>query len=280
MRAIRGEATNVYDELRRKVAATPGVQSTTLTRGQPMEVSGLPLVVEGAAVVEPAPVVGAIWAGPGFFETLQIPILFGRAIDERDREGAPRAAVISEKMARQHFGGVNAVGRRFRIGQDPNWIEVVGVARDTGTADPGGDLIDPTPHLVFRSPAQSGQLSNTVIARTSLDATGLVGSMQRELRAMDTALPVLAAGTMRQRLEGSLAGPRAVAAFLGGLGTVGLSLAGIGLYAVIAFAVSRRSRGSASHGTQREASRSSGTWRATSPCWAALAPPWNGSPCS
>ena len=235
-------AANLYEELRRRVSATPGVQSTALTLGQPMQVTGVPLVVEGATAGGPASVAGRIWAGPGFFETLQVPILFGRAIDERDREGAPLAAVISERMARQHFGGVNVVGRRFRIGQDANWIEVVGVARDTGTSDPGSDLVDPTPHLVYRPPAQSGLFPTTVVARTSLDAAGLVGSMQRELRLLDPALPVLSAETMGQRLERSLMAPRAVAAFLGGLGAVGLSLAGIGLYAVIAFAVSRRSR--------------------------------------
>ena len=235
-------AANLYEELRRRVAATPGVQSTALTFGQPMQVTGVPLVVESAAGGGPAFVAGRIWAGPSFFETLQIPILFGRAIDERDREGAPLAAVISERMARQHFGVVNVVGRRFRIGQDANWIEVVGVARDTGTSDPGSDLVDPTPHLIYRPPAQSGLVPHTVVARTSLDAAGLVASMQRELRALDSALPVLSAETMGQRLERSLIAPRAVAAFLGGLGAVGLLLAGIGLYAVIAFAVSRRSR--------------------------------------
>jgi hypothetical protein len=57
---------------------------------------------------------GGIWAGPGFFETLQIPILYGRALDARDREGALVAAVVNESMARRYFGTVNAVGRRFR----------------------------------------------------------------------------------------------------------------------------------------------------------------------
>jgi predicted permease len=236
------QASNAYEDLRRRVAAIPGVQYAVLTRGQPMDVNGLPLIIEGRAEGQTIVGAGGIWAGPGFFETLRIPILFGRAIDERDRPGAPLAAVVSESMARQYFGDVNAVGRRFRIDQDPNWIEVVGVARDTGTADRGGDLVDPQRQLFFRPFEQFNLTPDSVVARTSLDAAALVGSMQLELLAVDPSLPIVAAMTMVQFLEQSLIAGRAVAAFLGVLGVLGLSLAGIGLYAVIAFAVSRRSR--------------------------------------
>ena len=236
------DARNVSEEIRRRVAAIPGVQSAVLIRGLPMQVTGMQLVVEGAGA-GPAAVAGGIWVGPGYFELLRIPILSGRAIDERDRRDTPRVAVISETMARQYFGTVNAVGRRFRFEQDANtWIEVIGVARDTGTADLHGDLVDPTPQLFYRSFAQWDLLPTTVLARTSLDASGLVGAMQRELRAVNVTLPVVSAKTMTQYLDESLVAPRAVATFLGGLGALGLGLAGIGLYAVVAFAVSRRSR--------------------------------------
>jgi predicted permease len=235
------EADRVYDELRRRVASIPGVQAVVLTGGEPMQTNGLPVVFEGA---DPTAIVVAnsIWAGPGYFETLRIPILFGRSLDERDRAGAPRVAVISESMARQHFDGVNAVGRRFRIDQDPNWIEVIGVATDTKTADLQGDLVDPTPYLFYRSSTQWGRPPNTVVARTSLDAASLVGAMQKELRAVNVALPVVMAKTMAQHLEDSLLAPAALTTFLGALGMLGLSLAGVGLYAVVSFAVSRRSR--------------------------------------
>jgi ABC-type antimicrobial peptide transport system permease subunit len=215
------------------------VQSSALTRGLPMQTDGMALVVEGApATGGPAVVAGAIWAGPNYFDLLRIPILFGRALDERDRPNTPRVAVISETMARQVFGAANAasaVGRRFKL-------EVVGVARDTGTADLSGDLLDPTPQLFYRSFAQWDLPPTTVLARTSLDAAGLVGAMQRELRAVNRALPVISAKTMAQQLDESLRAPKVVATFLGGLGALGLCLAGIGLYAVVAFAVSRRSR--------------------------------------
>jgi hypothetical protein len=234
----------VYEDLRRRLAAIPGVQSAVLTRGLPMQTTGMQVVVQDAGGAEgPAVSAGAIWAGPGYFDLLGIPILYGRAIDERDRQDTPRVAVISETMARQYFGDVNAVGRRFRFELDTNvWIDVIGVARDTGTANLAEDLVDPTPQLFYRSFAQSDLPPNTVLARTSLDAAGLLGPMQRELRTLNVELPVISARTMARHLEDSLIAPKAVATFLGGLGALGLSLAGIGLYAVIAFAVSRRSR--------------------------------------
>jgi ABC-type antimicrobial peptide transport system permease subunit len=236
------EAAGVYEEIRRRVAAIPGVESAVLTRGLPMQVAGIPLVVEGGAA-GPAFVGGGIWAGPGYFETLRIPILYGRAIDERDRRDTPRVAVINESMARTYFGMADAVGRRFRLEQDANAsFEVIGVARDTGTADLEGDLVDPTPHLFYRSFAQWDLPPDTVLARTSLDANGLVGAMQHEMRAVNVNLPVISAKTMEQYLEDSLLASKAVAASLGGLGALGLCLAGIGLYAVVRFAVSRRSR--------------------------------------
>ena len=208
-----------------------------------MQTDGVPIVAEGAASTR---VAGAIWVGPGYFEMLRIPILYGRALDERDRPETPRVAVISETMARQFFGPgsiATAVGRRFRFeGEINGWIQVVGVARDTGTADLQGDLVDPTPQLFYRSFRQWNVAPTAVLARTSLDAVALVGAMQRELRAVNVALPVIAAKTMTQYLEDSLLAPKAVATFLGGLGALGLGLAGIGLYAVVAFAVSRRSR--------------------------------------
>src|SRR5262249_36215910 len=146
---------------------------------------------EGAAGTQAASA-SAIWAGPGFFDLLRIPILYGRAFDARDRADSPRVAVISERMARRRFGIVNAVGRRFRFEREAaSWIEVIGVARDTGTADLLGDLLDPRPELFYRSSAQWSLPPTTVLARTSLDPVALGGAMLRELREINAALPVI-----------------------------------------------------------------------------------------
>jgi ABC-type antimicrobial peptide transport system permease subunit len=184
-----------------------------------------------------------IWAGSGFFETLRIPLLHGRVFDAHDRANTPRVAVITDTMARKYFGAVNAVGHRFRIQAEPgSWTEVIGVVRDTGTGDFANDVLDPVGPLFYRSYTQAGMPPTTVIARTSGDAAALVATMQHELRTVDVTLPVMTAQTMAQALENSQAAPRGVATLLGILGGLSLVLASLGLYAVVAFAVERRSR--------------------------------------
>ena len=237
-------ARTLYDNLLRRIQATPRVESAAVLRGLPMDVNGVPIVLDRATGEKGSEVNAiVIEAGPGFFDTLRIPLLYGRVFDARDGADTPRVAVITDRMARQYFGEINVVGRRFRSANDPNsWAEVIGVVRDTGTGDFDDDVVDPIAPPFYRSYTQSGTLPTTIIARTSGDAATLVAAMQRELRALDVTLPVVTASTMAQRLEQSQAPAKAVATFLGVLGGLGLVLASIGLYAVVAFAVARRSR--------------------------------------
>jgi predicted permease len=234
----------VYEDLLRRVQAIPGVESTTLLRGLPMNANGVAIVVDTAAGRTGGEVAAVMLnAGPGFFDTLRIPLLFGRVFDARDRADTPRVAVITDRMARERFGVVNAVGRRFRLANDPSsWTEVIGVVRDTGTGDFNDDVLDPISPPYYMSWAQSGALPTTVLARTSGSAAALVAAMQRELRAVDVTLPVITARTMAQAIADAQAVPAAGAALMGSLGGLGLVLASIGLYAVVGFAVARRTR--------------------------------------
>jgi hypothetical protein len=177
-------ARTVYDEIRRRIAAIPGVETAALLRGLPMEPDGLVIVVDDASGRAGSAVEAMVNAGPGFFDTLRIPLLYGRVFDARDRSETPRVVVISERMARQYFDEVNAVGRRFRLENDPtSWTEVIGVVRDTGTGSLADNVVDPIAPSFYSSYTQSGALPTTVIARTSGDAAVLVAAMQRELRA-------------------------------------------------------------------------------------------------
>jgi len=154
-----------------------------------------------------------IEAGPGFFDTLRIPLLYGRVFDARDRADTPRVAVITDRMARQYFGALDAVGRRFRLQNDPNswgrsdWRRA---GYRHGRLRRRCSRSDSRPPY-YRSYTQSGAPPTTIIARSSGDAAALVAAMQRELRAVDVTLPVVTASTMARRLEGSQAAPKAVA---------------------------------------------------------------------
>ena len=237
-------AKTAHDDLLRRIEAIPGVESAALLRGLPMASTGMSIVVD-SATGQPGSEVEfhMLEAGPGFFDTLRIPLLYGRVFDARDRADSPRVAVITEAMARKYFGGVDAVGRRFRLQVDPNsWTEVIGVVRDTGTGDFEDDILDRIGPTYYRSYTQSGAQATTVIARTTRDAGSLVAAMQRELRAVDVTLPVITAKTMAQARAESQAAPAMAATFLAVLAGLGLVLASIGLYAVVAFAVARRSR--------------------------------------
>jgi ABC-type antimicrobial peptide transport system permease subunit len=237
------ERASLLDEWRRRVAAAPGVDAAILARGLPMQTVGVRLVPDRGQG-EASPIVAtAVWAGPGFFDTLRIPVLYGRGFNARDGAGAPRVAVVSETMARAFFGTADPVGRRVRFERGvTEWIEIVGVVRDTGTADLQGDLVDPTRMLFYRPYAQWNVAPTVLLARTSGSESNLLSAMQRELRTIDPALPVIAVSTMRQYLEQSLTAASTTATALLVLGAIGLALAAIGLYAVVAFGVTRRTR--------------------------------------
>jgi len=231
----------MYEDLRRRVAAIPGVQSAVLTRGLPMQTAGTPLVTDDAdATVASSAVAGAIWAGPGYFDLLRIPILFGRPLDERDRPDTPRVAVISETMARQYFGAVNVVGRRFRPERDPNgWMEVVGVVgnlRENPDEDiPGTDAW----YLPYRQPTAGPITELTYVVKTSPDAS-IIPSVRNAVAQSDPDVPIFDAVTMEERFARFTVTERLSANLTAMLGVMGVFLAGVGVYAVLAFSVRRR----------------------------------------
>ena len=234
----------VYEELLRRIEAIPGVESAVLASGPPAgggaRMRYPPLVIDGHPPVagEEELRVASLLAGPGYFETLGIPLLRGRAFDERDRADAAPVAVVNETMARRYFGTVDAVGRRFLYEDEPDApVTVVGVVRDVRT-----DVMEIPEPLFYRSFRQVEAPTPTVLARTTLEASSVLGPMQSALREIDGGLPVVMAKTMERHLEDSLLPWKAAAGALGALSLVGLGLASLGLHAVVAFAVSRRSK--------------------------------------
>lgn len=231
-------ALAAFDDLQRRVASLPGVERAFVTIELPVDGEfERDILPDGAGDVEPVRVEGR-WAGPGYFETLEIPLLYGRVFDERDSPESPEVIVVSEAFARRFFGTPNAVGKRIRYADEhAKPVEIAGVVGNARSID----MVTDAPKKTFyRSAAQARVMPTTIVARASRSESELVGVIQREVRRLYPELPVTNAMTMKQRQEKELALFRIAAVGLGILGGIGLLLAGVGLYSVVAYGVARR----------------------------------------
>ena len=231
-------AMAVLEDLRRRFAGLPGVESVCVTTGLPVDGEfEKEFRIEGAKAGEFFRVEGR-WAGPGYFHTVGIPVLFGRGFDQRDSPESSEVIVVSEAFARRFFGAPNAVGKRIHFADaDTKPVEVVGVVGNARSIDM---VTDAPKKSFYRSAAQTGVMPTTIVARTTRNEGELVRLLQQEVRRLHPELPVTHAITMKQRQAMELGLFRIAAVFLGILGALGLLLAGGGLYAVVAYAVAQR----------------------------------------
>jgi len=176
--------------------------------------------------------------GPDYFRTMGIPILAGREFTTSDREGSPEVAILNENLARRLFGGRDAVGRTFRYpAPTPSApITVVGVAANSKHFTLGEE--NPLAMYSPYSQAAGGNLVPQLLVRSSGPA-GLVHEIARRLGALGRSAAI-EVKPMRNALGFALLPSRVGAALLGSAALVGLALAAIGLYGVLAYSVTRR----------------------------------------
>jgi len=175
---------------------------------------------------------------PGFFDTLAIPILRGRAIDSRDISGAPRVAVVNETFARQIVGTSDAVGRHFRFAPKAPLVEIVGVVADGKYRSL---TEDPQP-AVFTSILQRYNSTTTLLVRARVPEDQMVAEVRRVLTGLDPLLPLYGAGSVGQMLALPLFPNRAAATALSVFGLLAVVLAATGIHGVVSYAVARRRR--------------------------------------
>jgi putative ABC transport system permease protein len=178
---------------------------------------------------------------PGYLETLGVTLVRGRLLREEDRAGALPVAVISEELARQGWGGEDPIGRqikRIRPGQDFPWLTVVGVVKDVKEDRFNFRIDRPVWYLPYAQ--QENTYALNLVVRSSGDPTSLAGPIRRAVLAVDPDQPASDVATMDALLAAMLGTERFSAVLMGALAAMGLILAMIGLYGVMAYTVRRQ----------------------------------------
>jgi len=184
----------------------------------------------------------------GYFSTLRVPILRGRAFTASDAPGAPRAVILSRTLAERIWPGQDAIGKRLLCcdgtPEDPRPKTVVGIAGDVRSRGPSEDVYPEFYLPVAQAPDVAWdwvQRTVTVVARASDGrAESLTPALREALRRTTPGVPLYDVRTMRDRLRAAVAEERFVTILLTALGAVGLLLAAIGIYGVIAYFVAQR----------------------------------------
>ncbi len=234
-----------YRQLGERVRLEPGVRSAAFTQNPPLSLSDferIAFVPEGFPMPRDRENFRSLMdtVDEGYFETMGVPILRGRGFGSSDAAGAPRVAVINEQLAKHYWPGADPVGKRIRL-ESANGapVEIVGVAQTIKYSDGANGPTD----FVYLPLAQHPVARMVLLVRADGDPAGLLPAVKDVVRALDPNMPMLQTMTWAELYRyAAVEGPGVAVELVGTLGAVGLLLAIAGLYGVVSYNVSRRTR--------------------------------------
>jgi predicted permease len=235
----------LFDQIHQNLSTQPGIESVTesVMAGFTDSNSGSNITVDGYKAQENEEMhVGQNWIGSDYFSTMGIPLLRGREFGATETAGSPKVAIINEAMSRRYFDGRDPIGSRFTFGAGDKVrpdIEIVGVVKDSKHAtvrDKGGPFV----YLPYSHLKTLGRI--TFYVKTRQDVGSMATGLRREVQRMDANLPVFNLKTLERQIDESLFADKFLTLLSMCFALLAALLASLGLYGVMAYTVTRRTR--------------------------------------